>query len=99
VGHFLTPVGYEGVPAPNSSFYSKSYSCQFAGLFAHWGGMLNWKTNDASPSTWPGKDVSTSHLRAREMVVSHAALLVALLIAPKAPHPLRRLLDFSCRKR
>lgn len=47
VGHFYTPVGYEGVPAPNNFFYSKSYSYQFAGPFTHWGGMLNWKISNS----------------------------------------------------
>ena len=46
VGHFYSPVGYEGVMAPYNFFYSKSYSYQFAGPFTHWGGMLTWKPND-----------------------------------------------------
>jgi hypothetical protein len=47
IGHFYTPIGYEGVPAPNNFFYSKSYSYQFAGPFTHWGGLLTW---DMTPS-------------------------------------------------
>ena len=43
LGHFYTIVGYEGVPAINNFFYSKSYSYQFAGPFTHWGGLLSWR--------------------------------------------------------
>jgi hypothetical protein len=42
IGHFYTPIGYEGVPAVNNFFYSKSYSYQFAGPFTHWGGIATW---------------------------------------------------------
>jgi len=47
LGHFYTIVGYEGVPAVGNFFYLKSYSYQFAGPFTHWGGLANWKPNDA----------------------------------------------------
>jgi hypothetical protein len=40
-GHFYTPIGYEGVPAPNNFFYSKSNSYMFAGPFTHWGALGN----------------------------------------------------------
>ena len=43
IGHFYTPIGYEGVPAPANFFYSKSYSYMFAGPFTHWGGLMTWK--------------------------------------------------------
>lgn len=43
LGHFYTIVGYEGVPAINNFFYSKSYAYQFAGPFTHWGGMMSWR--------------------------------------------------------
>lgn len=42
IGHFYTPIGYEGVPAVNNFFYSKAYSYQFAGPFTHWGGIATW---------------------------------------------------------
>jgi hypothetical protein len=38
-GHFYTPIGFEGVPAPNNFFYSKSNSYMFAGPFTHWGAL------------------------------------------------------------
>ncbi len=47
LGHFYTPIGYEGVPAANNFFYSKSYSYQFAGPFTHWGGLGKWKASDS----------------------------------------------------
>lgn len=43
LGHFYTIIGYEGVPAINNFFYSKSYAYQFAGPFTHWGGMMSWR--------------------------------------------------------
>lgn len=46
VGHFYTIVGYEGVPAVNNFFYSKSLSYMFAGPFVQWGGLATWKAND-----------------------------------------------------
>lgn len=46
VGHFYTIIGYEGVPAINNFFYSKSYAYQFAGPFTHWGGLATWHVND-----------------------------------------------------
>jgi hypothetical protein len=46
VGHFYSIVGYEGVPAPNNFFYSKSYSYMFAGPFTFWGALGAWKVND-----------------------------------------------------
>ena len=45
-GHFYTPIGYEGVPAPNNFFYSKAYSYQFAGPFTHWGALVTAKLTD-----------------------------------------------------
>lgn len=47
VGHFYSPVGYEGVMSTGNFFYSHSYSYQFAGPFTHWGAMLNWNPTDA----------------------------------------------------
>lgn len=46
IGHFYTPIGYEGVPAVNNFFYSKSYSYQFAGPFTHWGGIATWNPHE-----------------------------------------------------
>jgi putative OmpL-like beta-barrel porin-2 len=46
VGHFYTIVGYEGVPAVNNFFYSKSLSYMFAGPFVQWGGLATWKPSD-----------------------------------------------------
>ncbi len=46
VGHFYTPVGYEGVQAVGNFFYSKAYSYQFAGPFQHWGGLVTWNVSD-----------------------------------------------------
>ena len=46
VGHFYTIVGYEGVPAVNNFFYSKSLSYMFGGPFVHWGALATWKAND-----------------------------------------------------
>ncbi len=45
-GHFYTPIGYEGVPAPNNFFYSKAYSYQFAGPFTHWGALATAKLSE-----------------------------------------------------
>ncbi|NLX12112.1 MAG: porin [Phycisphaerales bacterium] len=45
VGHFYTIVGYEGVPAVNNFFYTKSLSYMFAGPFVEWGGLATWKAN------------------------------------------------------
>lgn len=47
LGHFYSPIGYEGLPAINNFFYSRSYSYQFAGPFTHWGalGQLNLTDN------------------------------------------------------
>ncbi len=42
LGHFYTPIGYEGVPATGNFFYSKSHSYMFAGPFTHWGGIATW---------------------------------------------------------
>ena len=47
VGHFYSIVGYEGLPAINNFFYTKSYSYQFAGPFTHWGGLATWKPSDS----------------------------------------------------
>ncbi len=46
IGHFYSIIGYEGLPAVNNFFYSKSYSYQFAGPFTHWGGLATWNVND-----------------------------------------------------
>lgn len=46
IGHFYTIVGYEGVPAVNNFFYSKSLSYMFAGPFVQWGGLATWKATD-----------------------------------------------------
>ncbi len=46
VGHFYTPVGYEGVQSPTNFFYSHSYSYQFAGPFTHWGTLATAKLAD-----------------------------------------------------
>ena len=46
VGHFYTIVGYEGVPAVQDFFYSKSLSYMFAGPFVQWGGLANWKATE-----------------------------------------------------
>ena len=46
IGHFYSIVGYEGLPAPNSFFYTKSYSYQFAGPFTHWGGLATWTASE-----------------------------------------------------
>jgi hypothetical protein len=46
LGHFYSVVGYEGLPAPNNFFYTKSYSYQFAGPFTHWGGLATWTPSD-----------------------------------------------------
>jgi len=43
LGHFYSPVGYEGVMSPYNFFYSHSYSYQFFGPFTHWGSLGNWK--------------------------------------------------------
>ncbi len=47
IGHFYTPIGYEGVPATVNFFHSKSYPYQFAGPFTHWGGLTAWKFSDS----------------------------------------------------
>ena len=61
IGHFYTPIGYEGVPAVNNFFYSKSYSYQFAGPFTHWGGIATW---NPSPAEFRSKvDSSTAGTR------------------------------------
>ena len=55
LGHFYSPVGYEGLPAytqartPRAAgnfFYTKAYSYQFAGPFTHWGAIATWKPSD-----------------------------------------------------
>ena len=55
LGHFYSPVGYEGLPAytqartPRAAgnfFYTKAYSYQFAGPFTHWGALATWKPSD-----------------------------------------------------
>ncbi len=46
LGHFYTIIGYEGVPAINNFFYSKSFAYQFAGPFTHWGGLATWNVNE-----------------------------------------------------
>ena len=46
LGHFYTIIGYEGVPAVNDFFYSKSLSYMLGGPFVHWGGLVTWKAND-----------------------------------------------------
>jgi hypothetical protein len=46
IGHFYTPIGYEGVPAVGNFFYSKSYSYMFGGPFVHWGGIATFQPND-----------------------------------------------------
>ena len=55
LGHFYSPIGYEGLPAytqartPRAAgnfFYTKAYSYQFAGPFTHWGGLATWKSSD-----------------------------------------------------
>jgi hypothetical protein len=45
VGHFYTIVGYEGVPAVNNFFYTKSLSYMFAGPFVQWGGLATYKAS------------------------------------------------------
>jgi hypothetical protein len=55
MGHFYSPVGYEGLTAytqartPRAAgnfFYTKSYSYQFAGPFTHWGAIATWKPSN-----------------------------------------------------
>jgi hypothetical protein len=36
-------MGYEGVPAINNFFYTRSLSYMFAGPFVQWGGLATWK--------------------------------------------------------
>jgi hypothetical protein len=47
-GHFYSPIGYEGVMAPDNFFYSKAYSYQFAGPFTHWGALTTWRPSAGS---------------------------------------------------
>ena len=46
VGHFYSPIGYEGLPAATNFFYTKSYSYQFAGPFTHWVPLATWAPCD-----------------------------------------------------
>ena len=68
VGHFYTPVGYEGVPAPTNFFYSKSYSYQFAGPFTHWGALgvtelgEGWQAQLGFVNGWNALDSTSDHL-------------------------------------
>jgi hypothetical protein len=67
-GHFYTPIGYEGVPAPNNFFYSKAYSYQFAGPFTHWGAMASaqltegWKAELGLVNGWNALDRTSDQL-------------------------------------
>lgn len=45
-GHFYSPLGYEGVPAPQNFFYSHSYSHQYGQPFTHTGLLLTRKLNN-----------------------------------------------------
>jgi hypothetical protein len=40
IGHFFTPIGYEGVPGPGNFFYSHSYTFQYGEPRTHTGFLL-----------------------------------------------------------
>lgn len=46
IGKWYSIVGYEGLTADSSFFYSKAYSYQFAGPFTHTGVLGAWKPSD-----------------------------------------------------
>jgi hypothetical protein len=46
VGHFITPLGYEEVMAPENFFYSLSYSYMYGVPGTHFGMMGTWDVND-----------------------------------------------------
>jgi hypothetical protein len=46
LGHFYTPIGYEGVMAPNQFFYSHAYTHQYGEPFTHTGLLATWKRSD-----------------------------------------------------
>ena len=74
IGHFYTPVGYEGVPAPNNFFYSKAYSYMFAGPFTHWGGLASAKLSDG----WTAQGGLVNGWNALDRVHDYLAVLAGL---------------------
>jgi hypothetical protein len=46
VGHFYTPIGYEGVPAVSNFFYSHSYMHTFGEPFTHSGALASQKLGE-----------------------------------------------------
>lgn len=46
LGHFYTPIGYEGVMAPNNFFYSHSYTHQYGEPFTHSGALANYRLSE-----------------------------------------------------
>ncbi|MBL9122010.1 MAG: outer membrane beta-barrel protein, partial [Planctomycetaceae bacterium] len=74
IGHFYTPVGYEGVPATNNFFYSKAYSYMFAGPFTHWGGLAAAKLTDR----WTAQAGLVNGWNALDRVNNQLAMLAGL---------------------
>jgi hypothetical protein len=46
LGHFYTPIGYEGVMAPNQFFYSHAYTHQYGEPFTHTGMLATYEVTD-----------------------------------------------------